>query len=386
VPVGQSQPDRRPIGRPGPGGNNSKSVGGGPATCVAAASRAARKGGHALAMAVSVDAGVAVDARLIGDSASFQEVMARIARFSACDAPVLIEGETGTGKELVARALHYRSARHGNPFVPINCAALPEQLVVSELFGHERGAFTGAQARRVGLVEQARRGTIFFDEVDSLPPPAQAVLLRFLQDQEYRPLGGGSALYADTRVLAASNVCMANEVRERRFREDLYHRLNVLTLTLPPLRARRGDILALATNFLDRLGRQYRRPAKTLSPPAASALMRHDWPGNVRELENRLHRSFLMADGRQIDVADLGLDGEQEDRPKATGPVLEGTFAAAKARAVADFERSYLSNLMTATQGNVSAAGRLASKERRNLARLLKKHGIDRRRFLSESS
>ncbi|MGH6905077.1 MAG: sigma 54-interacting transcriptional regulator, partial [Geminicoccaceae bacterium] len=218
-----------------------------------------------MARAVSVDAGVAVDPRLIGDSASFQEVMARIARFSACDAPVLIEGETGTGKELVARALHYRSARQGNPFVPINCAALPEQLVVSELFGHERGAFTGAQARRVGLVEQARRGTIFFDEVDSLPPPAQAVLLRFLQDQEYRPLGGGSALYADTRVLAASNVCVANEVRERRFREDLYHRLNVLTLTLPPLRARRGDILALATNFLDRLGRQYRRPAKTLT-------------------------------------------------------------------------------------------------------------------------
>ncbi|MGH6901437.1 MAG: sigma 54-interacting transcriptional regulator, partial [Geminicoccaceae bacterium] len=202
--------------------------------------------------------------------------------------------------------------------------------------------------------------------------------------QEYRPLGGGRSLYADTRVLAATNVCMANEVRERRFREDLYHRLNVLTLTLPPLRARRGDILALAANFLDRLSRQYRRPPKSLSPPAASALMRHDWPGNVRELENRLHRSFLMADGRQIGAADLGLDdAEADNRPTATGPVLEGTFAAAKARAVADFERAYLANLMTATQGNVSAAGRLAGKERRTLARLLKKHGIDRQRFLA---
>ncbi|MGH8543018.1 MAG: sigma-54 interaction domain-containing protein [Gammaproteobacteria bacterium] len=336
-------------------------------------------------MAVSVDADVAVDSRLIGDSASFQQVMAKIARFSACDAPVLIEGETGTGKELVARALHYRSARRGNPFVPINCAALPEQLVVSELFGHERGAFTGAQARRVGLVEQARRGTIFFDEVDSLPPPAQAVLLRFLQDQEYRPLGGGSLLHADTRVLAASNVCMASEVHERRFREDLYHRLNVLTLTLPPLRARRGDILALAAHFSERLSRQYRRAPKTLSPTAASALMKHDWPGNVRELENRLHRSFLMADGRQICAADLELDGAEEGTgPKTSGSLLEGTFAAAKARAVAEFERTYLSNLMAATQGNVSAAGRLAGKERRTLARLLKKHGIDRQRFLPE--
>ena len=337
-------------------------------------------------MAVSVDAGVAVHSGLIGNSASFQEVMARIARFSACDAPVLIEGETGTGKELVARALHYRSARQGNPFVPINCAALPEQLVVSELFGHERGAFTGAQGRRVGLVEQARRGTIFFDEVDSLPPPAQAVLLRFLQDQEYRPLGGGSALYADTRVLAASNVCMADEVANRRFRDDLYHRLNVLTVSLPPLRARPCDILALAAHFLDRLSRQYRRAAKTLSPTAVSALIGHDWPGNVRELENRLHRAFLMADSRQICPAELGLEGGEEGNgPPPPGALPEGTFAAAKARAVADFERAYLCNLMAAAQGNVSAASRLACKERRTLARLLKKHGIERQRFLPQS-
>jgi DNA-binding NtrC family response regulator len=299
---------------------------------------------------------------------------------------VLIEGETGTGKELVARALHYRSARRGHPFVPVNCAALPEQLVVSELLGYERGAFTGAQGRRLGLVEQARRGTIFFDEVDSLLPPAQAVLLRFLQDQKYRPLGAGSLLHADTRVVAASNVCMASEVRERRFREDLYHRLNVLTVSLPPLRARGGDILDLASHFLDHLSRQYRRMPKALSAAAVSALMKHDWPGNVRELENRLHRSFLMADGREISSVDLGLDGaEEDDGPQAHGPLLEGTFAAAKARAVADFERAYLSNLMTATQGNVSAASRLAGKERRTLARLLREHGIDRYRFVPES-
>ena len=339
-----------------------------------------------MATAVRTGADVPVDTQLIGDSACFQEVLARISRFSACDAPVLIEGETGTGKELIARALHYRSARRGYPFVPINCAALPEQLVVSELFGHERGAFTGAQGRRAGLVEQARRGTIFFDEVDTLPLLAQAVLLRFLQDQEYRPLGGGSALHADTRVVAASNICMATAARERRFREDLYHRLNVLEVSLPPLRARRGDILDLAAHFLNRLSHQYRRAPKTLSALAASALLKHDWPGNVRELQNRLHRSFLMADGAQICCADLELDRPEPDDGRGEDTVLvEGTFAAAKARAVAAFERAYLCDLMTATQGNVSAAGRLAGKERRTLARLLKKHGIDRRRFLPQT-
>jgi DNA-binding NtrC family response regulator len=270
--------------------------------------------------------------------------------------------------------------------VPINCATLPEQLVVSELFGHERGAFTGAQGRRAGLVEQARHGTIFFDEVDTLAPPVQAVLLRFLQDQEYRPLGSGSALHADTRIVAASNVCMATAVRERRFREDLYHRLNVLEVSLPPLRARRGDILDLATRFLDRLSLQYRRAPKTLSARAVSALLEHDWPGNVRELENRLHRAYLMADGRQICCADLELDGpEHGDGPGEDVVLPAATFAAAKARAVADFERAYVRNLMAATHGNVSAASRLAGKERRTFARLLKKHGIDRRRFLAQS-
>ncbi|HLT02616.1 MAG TPA: sigma-54 dependent transcriptional regulator [Geminicoccaceae bacterium] len=338
-------------------------------------------------MAVRTDADVAVDARLIGSSAGFRDVIARIARFSACDAPVLIEGETGTGKELVARALHYRSARRGQPFVPVNCAALPEQLVVSELFGHERGAFTGAQGRRSGLVEQARRGTIFFDEVDSLPLAAQAVLLRFLQDQEYRPLGAGSLMHADTRVLAASNVCMLREVRERRFREDLYHRLNVLTLCLPPLRARGRDVLELAGHFLGQLGRLYRRAPKALSAAAVRAMMAHDWPGNVRELENRLHRAFLMADGREITAADLGLvgaDAEQGAEPPA--PPDQDTFAAAKARAVADFERAYLCNLMARTRGNVSAASRLAGKERRTFARLLKKHGIERQQYLSRAT
>ena len=171
---------------------------------------------------------------LVGESRTFHDVLVKIEAFSACDAPVLIEGETGTGKELVARALHYLSRRRSGPFVPINCAALPEQLVVSELFGHKRGAFTGAEIRQAGLVEQANRGTIFFDEVDSLPLPAQAVLLRFLQDQEYRPLGGGAPQTGNVRVLAASNASMRTQVRERRFREDLFYRLNVLACICRP--------------------------------------------------------------------------------------------------------------------------------------------------------
>ena len=211
-------------------------------------------------MATDFAGATGLQSGLIGDSKTFHDVLVKIEAFSACDAPVLIEGETGTGKELVARALHYLSRRRSGPFVPINCAALPEHLVVSELFGHKRGAFTGAEARQAGLVEQANRGTIFFDEVDSLPLPAQAVLLRFLQDQEYRPLGGGPPQTGNVRVLAASNASMRTQVRERRFREDLFYRLNVLTLHLPPLRDRRDDIALLARHFLGRFRHRYGGP------------------------------------------------------------------------------------------------------------------------------
>jgi DNA-binding NtrC family response regulator len=320
---------------------------------------------------------------LVGGSRAFLDVLAKIRAFSACDAPILIEGETGTGKELVARAVHYLSKRRGGPFAPINCAALPEHLVVNELFGHTRGAFTGAEARQAGLVEQACRGTIFFDEVDTLPLPAQAVLLRFLQDQEYRPLGGGAPKTGNVRVLAASNTSIQAKVRDRSFREDLFYRLSVLTLHLPPLRERRDDIPALAGHFLDRFRHRYGGPGKLLSAEAMAALGRHDWPGNVRELENRLHRAFVLAATAEINRADLELvpvNGHPWPQCAKTGNECMA-FSVAKAQAVAEFEHAYLLRLMTATKGNVSAASRIASKERRTLARLLKKHGIDRRQF-----
>ena len=322
---------------------------------------------------------------LIGASQAICDVLAKVEMFSACDAPVLIEGETGTGKELAARALHYQSLRCGEPFVPINCAALPEQLVVNELFGHRRGAFTGAERQQAGLVEQAGRGTILFDEVDTLPLPAQAVLLRFLQDQEYRPLGGGPVRTGAARILAASNASMTDKVRDCSFRQDLFYRLGVLTLHLPPLRARRDDILPLARHFLARFQQRYSGPVRRLTREALAALEAHDWPGNVRELENRLHRAFVLSGGEEIDGTNLGIGGGGAAEPAAEAPGSPcGAFAPAKARAVADFEQDYLSRLMSLTNGNISAASRTARKERRTLARLLKKHGIDRREYVQD--
>ncbi len=322
---------------------------------------------------------------LIGNSEAMRDVRAQLEMFSACDAPVLLEGETGTGKELAARALHYQSPRRGEPFVPINCAALPEQLVVNELFGHCRGAFTGAERHEAGLVEQARRGTILFDEVDTLALPAQAVLLRFLQDQEYRPLGSGGVKTASVRIVSASNAGMAGKVRTASFRQDLFYRLGVLTLRLPPLRERREDIHPLARYFLARFQQRYGGPPRELSERALATLEAHDWPGNVRELENRLHRAFVLSFDDEVDWTDLGLGPAGPCERSITAPNgAFGSFATAKARVVADFEQDYLSRLMSLTNGNISAASRVARKERRTLARLLKKHGIDRREYAGE--
>lgn len=327
-------------------------------------------------------ADVGVESQLIGTSSAFEEVLARLCRFSACDAPVLVEGETGTGKELIARAVHYRSERAGGPFVPVNCAALPEALVVNELFGHEVGAYTGAQGRQSGLVDKARGGTIFFDEVDSLPIPAQAVLLRFLQDQEFRPLGAGSTQRGDVRVVAATNTRLTTLVRTGRFREDLFYRLNVLSIVLPPLRARLEDVPLLAEHFLRRLNQQYPGNGRTLTRRAKTALEQHPWPGNVRELENRLHRAYLLASGAVIEADDLDLGPAVAARDTAPRTGTPCGFADAKARVVEEFERDYLRRLMATAEGNVSAASRMASKERRAFTRLLKKHGINRQQFL----
>jgi DNA-binding NtrC family response regulator len=318
---------------------------------------------------------------LIGRSPPFIDTLRFICRFAHCDAPILIRGETGTGKELVARALHYMSQRGSRSFVPVNCGALPETLVESELFGHERGAFTDARTAKKGLVAQASGGTLLLDEVDSLSPKAQVALLRFLQDHQYRPVGGERQLTADVRIVAATNIDLAREVAEGRFRQDLYFRLDVVSVLLPPLRARMGDVPLLAQHFLDRFSSIYQRPSPVLDSAFIAALVARDWPGNVRELENAMHRTFFVAQEsaayRSVDQLFVGSSGNIV----LTAAQFSGGLRAARDQLVRNFEHRYLTWLMGETHGNVSAAARRAMTARRQLGRLLRRHGIDRTSF-----
>jgi DNA-binding NtrC family response regulator len=309
---------------------------------------------------------------LLGGSVAWRAVLRTLMRIAAHDATALVEGETGTGKDLVARALHYLGARRDFPFIPINCGALPDTLVESELFGHERGAFTDARERRDGLVAEARGGTLFLDEIEAMSARAQVVLLRFLQDQTYMPLGGRTIARADVRVIAASNADLGEEVARGRFRRDLWFRLRVLHLRLPPLRERHGDVSILAQLFVDRCSRQHKRGPRRLSAASLAALEAHDWTGNVRELESVILRGFLLHEGNgdELEVM-VGAASSPELVPD--GP---SDFKRAKAIAVAQFERTYLRDLLTRTKGNVSLAARLSRKDRSALKKLVKKHGI----------
>jgi DNA-binding NtrC family response regulator len=316
---------------------------------------------------------------LIGRSPAFIEMLRFICRYANCDAPILLQGETGTGKELVARALHYLSARGAHAFIPVNCGALPDSLVESELFGHERGAFTDARTAQKGLVAQAAGGTLLLDEIDSLSPKAQVTLLRFLQDRQYRPVGSERQLTADVRVVAATNADLAAEARAGRFRQDLYYRLDVVSFMMPPLRQRGNDAVDLADHLLGRFAQQHGRPRKRLDPDTAAWLPLYAWPGNVRELENMILREFLRADGDVVSVAPVG-----EVLPALRAREADGqTFKLAKAWAIAEFERRYLRDMLVHTSGNVSLAARLANKDRGAFNRLVKKHGLDTVSFRS---
>ncbi len=318
---------------------------------------------------------------IVGTCDSLREVQAVLNRYRSCDAPVLILGESGTGKELVARALHYSSARSEGPFIPVNCGALPDDLLENELFGHERGAFTGAKEKAVGLVEQAEGGTLLLDEVGTLSGKGQCALLRFLQNQEFKRLGAESVRHADVRVLAATNADLHQMVARGEFREDLLYRLDILSVTLPPLRQRGSDIETLAEHFVQRYCGEYQIGSKLFTAAARHWLLQYDWPGNVRELENLLHRAVLLSRGNRIELADLCPDavcGNQSLVPEcATGL----NFQQAKAEVIENFERRYLMTLMERSGGNVSEAARLAGKERRALGKLLKKYGINRKQY-----
>ncbi len=307
--------------------------------------------------------------QIIGESTAFLDKVRCVPRFARCDATVLISGESGTGKELFARAIHYLSPRADRPFIPVNCGALPENLVESEIFGHKRGAFTGAASDQAGLIREAEGGTLFLDEIDTLTPPAQVKLLRFLQDGEYHPVGSQQILRANIRVVAAGNADFSQIVREGKFREDLFYRLNVLALTLPALRERRGDILLLARDFIEKHAAFSEARSKNLSLAALNRLLSHSWPGNVRELQNVLTRAIVLSDHDSIEPSDLDLP---EDGPAPE----EQSFRAMKSRAVQRFEHDFLATILRVHKGNITHAASAVKKNRRAFWELLRKHGL----------
>ena len=321
----------------------------------------------------------------IGQAPAFREVLAKLPNLAAADAAVLISGETGTGKELVARAIHGLSRRTMSPFVAVNCGALIDTLFESELFGHERGAFTDAHARRQGLMAQAAGGTLFLDEADTLTPRGQVALLRALQDRSFRPLGSTSEHRVDVRFLAATNARLDRLVESGSFRADLYYRLCVFSVALPALRDRREDILPLAYHFL-RKHASSPGPVLDLSADAVEALLAWDWPGNVRELESAIVRAISVARDGVVAAVDLGLPGLAGGPGAAQSAGAPRTFKTQKRRILEVFERQYLIRLMTEHRGNVSRAARTAGKERRDLGKLLKRHGLDPRQFVGRVS
>ena len=315
-------------------------------------------------------------AAIVGASPAFVAMLERLQRIARSDAPVLIEGETGCGKELAARSIHYGGLRRAGPFVPVNCGALPDHLLEAEWFGHERGAFTDAKTARRGLVAEANGGTLFLDEIDALSAKAQITLLRFLQDQRYRPLGSSRELATRVRVVAAGNQPLSELVRAGHFRADLLYRLEILHLQLPPLRERSGDARLLAQHFNAVYCVKYRVAPRVLDAVTLAWLDNHRWPGNVRELENWVQRELLMGDGSAPSVLrPLPIRSAAAVAVAATGPI---DFRHAKAEAVRRFECDYVAQVMKQAEGNVTRAAHLAGKERRAFGKLLKKHGIDR--------
>jgi DNA-binding NtrC family response regulator len=297
--------------------------------------------------------------------------------------PVLIEGETGTGKELAARRIHYKGARQKKPFVPINCGAIPDSLIENELFGHRRGAYTDARADVPGLLKLADGGTLLLDEVDMLPQKGQVTLLRFLQNQTFRKLGGQHDERVDVRIIAASNRSLERLAAQNEFRSDLLFRIKLMFVELPALRDRSGDARLLADHFLKECAVRYGVPARRLDAATLDWLDRYQWPGNVRELENLIHRSFLLSDRAEIaidrPVAAAARAGDQHIQIEDCA-----NYRAAKARAIASFDVGYLRTLLAQNAGNIARAARAAGKERRALGKLLKRYGIDAMQFRNQ--
>lgn len=308
---------------------------------------------------------------LLGHSRRMQEVFATIRKVAASDVTVLITGESGTGKELAARAVHRLSSRRGGPFVGINCGAIPENLIESELFGHEKGSFSGAHARVQGNVEFASRGILFLDEIGELPPVLQVKLLRFLQEKTIQRVGGREEIPVDARIIAATNRDIAAEAAHGTFREDLYYRLSVIHIQLPPLRDREGDILLLAENFLKRACTEFKKRGLHFSAAAVRAIEGHHWPGNVRELENMVKRAVIMSDTTLLDPEDLGF---VRGSSCCGAPGTPSSLRDARERA----ERDTIASVIESQRHNMAKAARLLGVSRPTLYDLARKHGICR--------
>ncbi len=317
---------------------------------------------------------------LIGDSQSFLQALRKVSLMAQSKAPVVITGETGSGKELLARAIHYRSVRSSKPFIPVNCGALPDELFENELFGHHKGAYTNAWSDEKGLIAEAEQGTLFLDEVDALSPAAQIKLLRFLQSGEYRPLGSARTVVADVRIIAATNADFNWLVEQKLFREDLHYRLNVLTLSLPALRDRGTDVVQLASHFLSVYAREYKRLTPRLSDTSARKLLNYSWPGNVRELEGVIQRAIVLQQSEVLAPEDIELPKcKEEDAGESE------LFRQQKSLVIRQFERKYIERLLAIHGGNISKAAKAAGKDRRSFQRLVSKYTSDRKCHPSDS-
>jgi two-component system response regulator GlrR len=307
---------------------------------------------------------------IIGNSEKMKKVLEQVGHAAATDSNVYIEGRSGTGKELIAKALHVASARSKGPFVAINCAAIPETLMESELFGHEKGAFTGANRTKKGLFAEAEGGSFFLDEIAEMPLAMQVKLLRALEEREFYPVGGNRSVKVDVRLIAAANRNLAAEVEKGNFREDLFYRIHVIPIKLPPLTDRKEDIPLLARHFLARFAQKMGKKLQGFTPEAMQKLMTHGWPGNIRELENTIECAVAMGSGEMV-TPDMLLQTQDTENP-GLAPLKEAKDT---------FERDYLIQLIEITRGNISQAAKLAGKYRADFYTLLKKHQLDPTNF-----
>lgn len=307
-----------------------------------------------------------------GDSQKSIKIKEKILNVSQYDVSVLINGETGTGKELCAKMIHFLSGRSDNNFVPVNCGAIPSELFENELFGHKKGAYTNADSSVAGLIGEANNGTLFLDEIESLPLSMQVKLLRFLEEKKYKPLGQSSYLSSNVRIIAASKENLKEKVKKNQFREDLFYRLNILSINLPPLRERKEDIPVLISFFLNRFSKLYNKEIKGIRPLVMMKMLHYNWEGNIRELQNVIQEAVILCNSDWIEEENLS---NYKDYPDNLN--LISSYNAAKQNVISKFEKSYLKNLLIVFEGNLSKAARFAKKDRSALGRLLKKNNIN---------